>query len=107
MKIRNVDGYQSYDKSEFTSPAPLSNDDDELEKIYNSEHSLQVLVADKDFKSYDDLKKRLDKVLGVSDTPRTTVETIKAEAPKAKFKDTELVAEDDDLDYFARLAEEE
>jgi hypothetical protein len=108
LKIRKVDGYQSYDKSEFATPAPLSEDDVKLEKIYNSEHSLQVLVGEKEFKSYDDLKKRLDKVLGLSsDVPKTTVQTIKETTPKEKFKEPELVAEDDDLDYFARLAEEE
>jgi hypothetical protein len=108
LKIRKVDGYQSYDKSEFAKPAPLSNDDSELEKIYKSEHSLLARVADSEFKSYDALKARLDKVLGTSTAPKTTVETIKESAPKAKFQDDELVSEDDDnLDYFSRLAEED
>jgi hypothetical protein len=110
LKIRKVDGYQNYDKSEFEAPAPLLKDDDELEKIWKSEHSLQQFLDPKEFKKYDSLKARLDKVLGSSEeAPRakTTVEQAKA-LPKAPVKEPELVTEDDDdLDYFAKLAEEE
>jgi hypothetical protein len=79
LKIRKVEGYQNYDKSEFESPSPLLNDDDELEKIWKSEFSLTEMVADKEFKSYDTLKQRLDKVLGLNgEAPKTTVEQVKA-----------------------------
>lgn len=64
LKIRQVEGYRNYDKSEFDSPAPVSKDDDRLEQIWKSEHSLAELVAPDKFKSYDELKKRLDQVLG-------------------------------------------
>ena len=111
LKIRKVEGYQNYDKSEFDSPSPLSKDDDELEKIWKNEHSLQELVGDKEFKSYDDLKKRLDKVLGLNgEAPKTTVEQVKAKefAASTKAKEPELVTtDDDDLAYFSKLAEEE
>ena len=118
LKIRKVDGYQNYDKSEFDSAAPLLSDDDELEKIWKSEYSLQELLNNpKEWKSYDDLKKRLDKVLGLNgEAPRTTVEQVKAktfDAPKAKsedspFHETEPSLEnDDDLSYFSKLAEED
>jgi len=66
LKIRKVEGYRNYDKSEFDSPAPLSNDDAELEAIYKQEHPLQDLVNPKHFKSYDELKTRLNNVLGLS-----------------------------------------
>jgi len=56
LKIRKVDGYQNYDKSEFESPSALMSNDEELEKIWNQEHSLQDLVSDKEFKSYDEMK---------------------------------------------------
>ena len=36
LKIRKVDGYQNYDKCEFDSPSALLEDDEELEKIWNS-----------------------------------------------------------------------
>jgi hypothetical protein len=113
LKIRKVEGYQNYDKSEFDTSEPLLSDDDELEKIYKSEFSLQELVGDKEFKSYDELKKRLDKVLGLNgEAPKTTVEQVKAknfDAPKTKAEDSPFKehAEEDDLSYFSKLAEED
>ena len=65
LKIRKVDGYWNYDKSEFAAAAPLLDDDDAMEAIWKKEYSLQALVAADQFKSYEDLKKRLDYVLGV------------------------------------------
>jgi hypothetical protein len=104
LKITKVAGYQNYDKSEFMSPSALLDDDEELEKIWKSEHSLAALTADKEFKSYDDLKARLDKVLGAADVPKTTVETLKA-APKKAPVEVDIT-EDEDLAYFSKLAED-
>ena len=109
LKIRKVDGYQNYDKSEFDSSSALAADD-ELEKIWKSEHSLKELLGDKEFKSYEKLKERLDKVLGlVGDTPvaRTTVEQAKA---KPKFHEPEpdiSGSDEDDMKYFESLASED
>lgn len=64
LKIRNVEGYRNYDKSEFDSPEALSDDDDEMERIWKSQHSLKAFLDPSNFKSYDELKARLDKVLG-------------------------------------------
>jgi hypothetical protein len=113
LKIRKVEGYQNYDKSEFESSSPLLNDDDALEKIWKSQASLLELVADKEFKPYDVLKTRLDKVLGVTTTSdedggpraRTTVEQAKA-APKKAPVDL-AGTDDDDMAYFSKLAEED
>jgi hypothetical protein len=111
LKIRKVEGYQNYDKSEFDSPSALLDDDAELEKIWKSEFSLNELTAGKEFKSYDDLKQRLDKVLGLNGevvAPKTTVETIKEQvrtAPKAV--EPKIHEDDDDMSYFAKLAEED
>jgi hypothetical protein len=113
LRITKVAGYQNYDKSEFASPTALLDDDEELEKIWKSEHSLAELVADKEFKSYDDLKGRLEKVLGLNGevAPKTTVETLKAAAPKKAVADDAGdppwdTSEDDDLAYFSKLAED-
>jgi len=108
LKIRKVDGYQNYDKSEFESPSPLFKEDAKIEEVWKSQHSLKLLVDEKEFKSYEDLKSRLDKVLGLSGTPvaKTTVDQIK-ESPKAVQRKVESVDEDDDdLAYFSKLAEE-
>jgi hypothetical protein len=114
LKIRKVEGYQNYDKSEFDSPSALLDDDAELEKIWKSEFSLNELTAGKEFKSYDDLKSRLDKVLGLNGevvAPKTTVETIKEQVRTAPKKAVEvepsLAEDDDDMSYFAKLAEED
>ena len=111
LKIRKVDGYQNYDKSEFESPSPLSDDDDEMEKIWNSEISLNELTSDKEFKSYEQLKSRLDKVLGLNGetpTPKTTFEQIKEQVKtKPQFDKQPDLEEDDDMAYFSKLAEED
>jgi hypothetical protein len=113
LKIRKVEGYQNYDKSEFESPAPLSTDDAKLEKIWKAEHSLKEMTADKEFKTYDELLTRLTRVLGLGETvkPKTTVEQMKAtpEAfkPKAAEPELSLSDDDDDMAYFSKLAEED
>jgi hypothetical protein len=114
LKIRKVEGYQNYDKSEFDSPSVLSDDDAKLEQIWKDSFSLSELVGDKEFKTYDALKGRLDKVLGLNgEAPKTTVEQVKAktfDAPKAKAEDSPFkddTSEEDDLSYFAKLAEED
>jgi hypothetical protein len=111
LKITKVAGYQNYDKSEFTSAAPLSENDEELEKIWKAESALSELVADKEFKSYDFLKTRLEKVLGLNDDgdaprARTTVEQAKA-APKKPVSFDAPSEDDDDMAYFSKLAEED
>ena len=114
LKIRKVEGYQNYDKSEFESPSALLDDDDKLEEIWKSEYSLADLTKDSEFKQYDELKKRLDKVLGLNGetpAPKTTVETIKEQAkakPKATAveEDPPFETDDDDMAYFSKLAEE-
>lgn len=83
LKIRKVEGYSNYDTSSFDDPSPLSEDDDKLEKIYNQLHSLKAFIDPdgKDhngfplYKSYDELKAKLYKVLDLelpSDTSRLT-----------------------------------
>ena len=68
MKIRKVEGYSNYDKSEFDSPSTLLDDDERLEEIWKSQRSLKELVSEDKFKSYDELKTKLDRVLGLSAT---------------------------------------
>mgnify|MGYP003348388886 CR=1 FL=1 len=106
LKITKVAGYQNYDKSEFMTPSALLDDDEALEKIWKSQHSLTALTADKEFKTYDELKARLDKVLGAADVPKTTVETLKAAPKKPVEVDITEDADDEDMAYFAKLAEE-
>ena len=109
LKIRNVEGYRNYDKSEFaTASALLEGDDAKLEELWKKEYSLKEFTEKKQFKPYDQLKSRLDKVLGFEGTaPVSKADT----AVVSKFNDDDIsvidkpVTEDEDLDYFKSLAQ--
>jgi len=120
LKIRNVEGYRNYDKSEFESAGPLG-DDDEMESVWNRQHSLQEFLDPKHFKSYDELKSKLMSVLTTSGSVVTAQESDLEEfesppKPKAAAKPQTPVAqpkkeyeEDDDesLSFFAKLANDD
>jgi hypothetical protein len=128
LKAKNVAGYRNYDSSEFANPSPLLDDDDALEGIWKKQYSLAELVAADQFKSYDDLKKRLDYVIGTKGTPRYQDPEEFDEEDNSRGSTKELdddlrselnnlqptrravapVEDDDDdaLSYFARLAED-
>ena len=120
LKIRKVDGYWNYDKSEFESPSQLKPTDEELEKIYKATHSLADFIARSNFKSYEELKSRLGAVLtGSVTTGKTAAAMIEDDKsdftpsfkstptpePKMAFASDE--DEDDDaMSYFQKLANE-
>jgi len=70
IKIVKKDGYWNYDKSEFDRIAPLLDDDDALEALWKKQYSLTAVTAPDQFKSYEDLEKRLKYVLGQKTAPR-------------------------------------
>ena len=105
IKIRNVEGYRNYDKSEFEKPSALyGGDDAKLEALWKRQHSLKEFVDPKNFKSYDELKKRLDKVLGLDGA--IPVSTTKAIDEDFTPKTSPDLDSDEELDYFKSLAEE-
>ena len=113
LKIRKVDGYWNYDKSEFDSVTPLKSTDEELEAIWNSEHSLADFTASSNFKSYDELKTRLDAVLSGTVATKTAAAMIEEDetpfVPDFKSEPAPQPASDDDDDsmsYFEKLANE-
>jgi hypothetical protein len=72
IKIRKIDGFSNYDKSEFENPAPLDEDETKMETVWKTEHSLEEFNDPKNFKTFADLKEKLDRVLGLStDTTET------------------------------------
>ena len=113
LKIRNVEGYRNYDKSEFAEKsALLDGDDAKLEALWKQEHSLKEFLDPKHFKPYDLLKARLDKVLGFEGDVAPKSKAI--DAVVENFNDSQLNAidtkiasseDDDDLNYFKSLAE--
>ena len=108
LKIRKVDGYSNYDKSEFVTPAPLFEDDSEMERVWGEEYSLEEFVKGDNFKTYDALKTRLDVVLGnVQTAAMTAPPTIDHDVPfDGGSPITESsTSENENLDYFKKLAE--
>jgi len=109
LKIRNVEGYRNYDKSEFVDKsALLDGDDAKLEAIYTKEHSLKDFTDKKHFKPYEQLKARLDKVLGFEGdaVPNIRAEDVELPATVTRAKALVSTTVDDDLDYFKSLAEQ-
>jgi len=114
MKIRNVEGYRNYDKSEFADPSPLfGGDDSKIEELWKKEHSLKDCIDPSKFKKYDELKGRLDKVLGgvavktVAENAKVgSVDTVE-ELVAAQRKAEPSLEDDDDMNYFKSLANQE
>ena len=114
LKIKKVAGFWNYDSSEFDSVAPLLDDDDALEALWKKEYSLTAVTAPDQFKSYQDLEKRLKYVLGQNQKPaRRFDEDLEDESEGRSYAAAEKVVtqatssedEDDALSYFQKLAE--
>ena len=119
LKIRQVEGYRNYDKSEFSDKVALMEGNDEkLEAVWQQEYSLKEFLDAKNFKSYEELKARLDKVLGFQGeaAPRTIAEEVMADTIAPAPSDVEVssalnqvdtaiatAGSDDDLDYFKNM----
>ena len=126
LKAENVAGYRNYDSSEFARQDALLEDDDAMEAIWKKEFSLEEFTNADQFKSYDDLKKRLDYVLGIKGSPKfQDQETVEQEedfrqqnrgesnpVPQSMKEELDNLTptntddDDDTLSYFAKLAED-
>ena len=129
LKLKKVAGYWNYDSSEFAASGVLLDDDDALEAVWKKQYSLTSLTATDQFKSYEDLDKRLKMVLGAKPPTRRydedledesegrgsfspNFESSKPPAPAANFNSPDITPtksnsdEDDALSYFQKLAEE-
>ena len=108
LKVRMADGYPNYDKSEFETPSVLGGfEDEDLEELWKKCNSLKEFVSPENFKSYDQLKTRLDTVLGTKRSPvAKTDESFESEEVRSAPTSTSEDDEDDTLSYFQKLAEE-
>ena len=124
IKIRKVDGYWNYDKSEFDSVSPLFNDEGQLTEVATSVNSLSDIIAPSEFKTYDELKEKLDRILGLTGGVSTsTAESVAEdldEVPWSNTTDTtagepvvasaestlEKESGEDAMGYFKKLAED-
>lgn len=126
LKIRKVEGYWNYDKSEFDKPSPLLSDDEKLERIYKNLNDLNEFSDAKNFKSYEELKKRFDSVIGSKTSVRQDPETVEEDAqweaerrgetsakrstpsfeiPRPAVQEEEDEDANDAMSYFQKLAE--
>ena len=122
LRIRKVEGYRNYDKSAFDSPSALSADDSELEQIWKQEHAIAEMLDQKNFKSYEELQQKLNRVLGglqpdsvAEDVPNASPAAAPVEpawtppaATAEPVAETTASFDDDDesLDFFRKLANE-
>jgi hypothetical protein len=127
LKLVKKDGYWNYDKSEFDRVAPLLDDDDALEAVWKKQYSLTAVTALDQFKSYEDLEKRLKYVLGQKNAPRPRLDeevddedndrgsyapdfTSRRSEPELPSVSASSSSNDEDeedaLSYFQRLAED-
>jgi hypothetical protein len=124
LKIRKVDGYWNYDKSEFAQISPVADNDDEIQSVWKRQFALTEFSDPSTFKSYDELKARFEKVVyGTGNT--TTADKIdtptiddevsapvveKKSEPKPSVAPVESIddaGDDDTMDYFSKLVEED
>ena len=123
LKIRQVEGYRNYDKSEFASLSALADNDEKLESLYNQMHDLSEWTDPKNYKTYDELKTKLNSILGMS-APQTVAAAVSLDEvarpvepaavlnPHIPQEPREPVTaeqvseegEEDTMSYFARLA---
>ena len=102
LKMRQVDGFPNYDKSEFTEPCPLSENEKAMEEIWNQQHSLNDIIDEKNFKNYAELEARFNTV--IAHEGKEFVGTIEesTDDPVATGEKA-----DETLDYFKKLAEQD
>jgi hypothetical protein len=117
LRMRKKDGYANYDESAFQDQSPVSNDDEEMVRIVNSQYKLSEFLDRKNFKSYDELKKKLNDVLSGDTFASKSAAQIAEEdrpvasAPKISSKAAPVVKSMDDdedvMSYFQKIAQEE
>ena len=124
IKIRKVDGYWNYDKSEFDATTPLG-DEAMINSVFSQVHSLSGVIAPDEFKTYEELKEKLERVLGTVGST-STAESVAEDLEEVPWSNvnTDTVAvepviesaevsagvsassEDDAMDYFKKLAQD-
>ena len=102
IKMRQVDGFPNYDKSEFTDICPLAEDEKKLEEVWKSQYSLSEIVDEKNFKSYAELESRFNTVIAHEGNDFVGTIEESTEDPVATGEKA-----DETLDYFKKLAEQE
>jgi hypothetical protein len=111
LKIRKVDGYWNYDKSEFEGVSQIKENDEQIKSIWSSQHPLKPFLAPDNFKTYDELKEKLNRTItgvrSAETADKTDLPPQNGSAAKSNgVTSTASDDEDDTLSYFSKLAEE-
>ena len=113
LKIRKVAGYWNYDSSDFDTPSAIFDNDEKIEEVWKTQYPLSEFSAASNFKSYEELKTRLDAVLSGSVTVGNVAEQMEDAPIAAPVVDTapvesapivEKEEEEDSMAYFEKLA---
>jgi len=111
LKIRKVDGYWNYDKSEFETPTVVASDDNAIKEIWAKQYALKPFLAVDNFKTYEELKEKLNRVLSGARKTETVDNTDlppKSNGSAKSMNDSVDASDDDDtMSYFSKLAEDE
>jgi len=119
LRQRKVEGYPNYDQSVFLEPSPISKDDEEVLKVVNSQYLLTEFLDRKNFKTYEELSRKLASVLDSGSGSQQSAmsiaeedEPVRTEVKKAAVKIQSKVVDDDDSDddamaYFKSIATED
>jgi len=116
LKIRKVDGYWNYDKSEFEGVSQIKESDDDIKAIWSKQYPLMPFVDPSNFKTYDELKSKLHRVITGQqsttsiesvDLPPQTTEQVVPSQPVVDNDSMSSDGDDDTLSYFSKLADEE
>ena len=118
LRMRKVEGYPNYDQSTFSDVCPVAESDEEILAVVNKQYRLGEFLEESNFKSYDELSRKLQSVLNAAPAPTMTAEDdseedapwtepkVSASAPSKKT----VVQDDDDDDamsFFKKIAQED
>lgn len=126
LRMKMADGFPNYDSSDFEAVSPIAEDDEDILEVVNRQYKLSEFTDPKNFKSYDELKKKLDAVLSgapVAGSAAKDAEDDEAEvpavfskpapqpkskpAPQPKSKPAPADDDDDMMSYFQSIADED
>ena len=127
LRMKKVEGYPNYDSSSFSDPAPVAPSDEAILEIVNKQYRLAEFLERKNFKSYEELKTKLDQVLsgegGVAASASDLVQEDIPSQPAPEYRaapapepvasaapEPSLSSDDDDDDvmsYFQKIADQD
>ena len=123
IRMRTVESYPNYDQSAFAESTPVAPSDEAIVTVANKQVKLGEFLEAKNFKSYEELKAKLDSVLSgdgqVPTAEQLTNEPLSVAEPKSFpsapppnvggmtiTKAPEINEDDDVMSFFQKIADE-